>query len=131
MTPASPIPAGQPSRRRGSRYRLRAQRDVTVLRSGIPHTLPGHSGNLVHGGVAALTVVYESLTTLASGALLAGVVLGLEGLDQGDIGWQTWGLLALVGLPILPGVFNRLVDRNRDRRDRRDSRDSRDYYDRR
>jgi uncharacterized membrane protein YbhN (UPF0104 family) len=65
----------------------------------------------VHGGMAALTVVYESLTTLASGALLAGLILGLEGLNEGDVQWKAWLLVALVGLPILPGIFNRLVDR--------------------
>jgi len=68
MTPASPIPAGQPSRRRGSRYRLRAQVDVTVLRSGIPDTLPGRSVNLGEGGVAAML----------AGELMPGEAVGVE-----------------------------------------------------
>lgn len=69
-------------------------------------------GPEVHGGVAALTVVYEALTTLASASILGGLVLGWEDMMQGDLGWKTWGLVALVGLPLLPGVFNRLVDRS-------------------
>ncbi len=44
----------QPSRRRVSRYRVQAPLDVTVLRSGIPDTVPGRSVNLGLGGVAAL-----------------------------------------------------------------------------
>jgi uncharacterized membrane protein YbhN (UPF0104 family) len=66
----------------------------------------------VHGGIAALTVVYESLTTLASGAILSGLILGLEGFNEGNVQWKAWGLVALVGLPILPGIFNWLVDRS-------------------
>jgi TonB family protein len=44
----------QPSRRRGARYRVQTPVDVTVLRSGIPDTLPGRSVNLGEGGVAAV-----------------------------------------------------------------------------
>lgn len=42
------------SRRRGSRPKLQAPLDVTVLRSGIPDTLPGRSVNLGEGGVGAV-----------------------------------------------------------------------------
>jgi len=41
-------------RRRGLRYRVHAPLDVTVLRSGIPDTVPGRSVNLGPGGVAAV-----------------------------------------------------------------------------
>jgi TonB family protein len=44
----------QPSRRHGLRYRVQAPLDVTVLRSGIPDTLPGRSVNLGEGGVSAV-----------------------------------------------------------------------------
>src|SRR5579863_7129154 len=44
----------QPSRRRRLRYRVQTPLDVTVLRSGIPDTLPGRSVNLGEGGVAAV-----------------------------------------------------------------------------
>ncbi len=58
----------QPSRRRGLRYRLQAPLDVTVLRSGIPDTLPGRSVNLGEGGVAAVL----------AGELLPGEAVGVE-----------------------------------------------------
>jgi TonB family protein len=41
-------------RRRGLRYRVQAPLDVTVLRSGIPDTVPGRSVNLGAGGVAVV-----------------------------------------------------------------------------
>jgi TonB family protein len=44
----------QPSRRRGLRYPVQAPLDVTVLRSGIPDTVPGRSVNLGEGGIAAV-----------------------------------------------------------------------------
>jgi len=58
----------QPSRRRGLRYRVQAPLDVTVLRSGIPDTLPGRSVNLGVGGVAAML----------AGELLPGEAVGVE-----------------------------------------------------
>jgi len=58
----------QPSRRRGLRYRVQAPLDVSVLRSGIPDTLPGRSVNLGEGGVAAVL----------AGELLPGEAVGVE-----------------------------------------------------
>jgi TonB family protein len=58
----------QPSRRRGMRYNVQAQLDVTVLRSGIPDTLPGRSVNLGEGGLAAVL----------AGELLPGEAVGVE-----------------------------------------------------
>ena len=58
----------QPSRRRGLRYRVQAPLDVTVLRSGIPDTLPGRLVNLGEGGVAAVL----------AGELLPGEAVGVE-----------------------------------------------------
>lgn len=43
-----------PSRRRDPRFPLHAPLDVTVLRSGIPDTLPGRSLNICESGVAAV-----------------------------------------------------------------------------
>jgi TonB family protein len=59
---------GQPSRRRGRRYHVQAPLDVTVLRSGIPDTLPGRSLNLGEGGVSAVL----------AGELLPGEAVGVE-----------------------------------------------------
>jgi TonB family protein len=44
----------QPSQRRGLRYYVQAPLDVTVLRSGVPDTVPGRSENLSSRGVAAV-----------------------------------------------------------------------------
>ncbi|MFN4257716.1 MAG: lysylphosphatidylglycerol synthase domain-containing protein [Gemmataceae bacterium] len=59
-------------------------------------------------GIAALTATYETLTTMAAGALLAVVLFTLQAREDGSL-WKAGGLLALAGIPILPGVFNRLV----------------------
>jgi TonB family protein len=58
----------QSSRRRWLRYRVQALLDVTVLRSGIPDTLPGRSVNLGEGGVSAVL----------AGELLPGEAVGVE-----------------------------------------------------
>ncbi len=58
----------QPSRRHGMRYRVQAPLDVTVLRSGIPDTVPGRSVNLGEGGLAAVL----------AGELLPGETVGVE-----------------------------------------------------
>jgi TonB family protein len=69
MAAASQEPGrDQPSRRRGLRYRVQAPLDVTVLRSGIPDTLPGRSVNLGEGGIAAVL----------AGELLPGETVGVE-----------------------------------------------------
>jgi uncharacterized membrane protein YbhN (UPF0104 family) len=65
----------------------------------------------VRPGVAVLTGFYETLTTMAAGALVgAALLVGAGGHDRGTL-WRLLGLLALVGVPILPGVFNRVVER--------------------
>jgi TonB family protein len=65
---AEPQTWDQPSRRRALRYRVQAPLDVTVLRSGIPDTVPGRSVNLGEGGVAAML----------AGELLPGEAVGVE-----------------------------------------------------
>src|SRR5262249_55867674 len=90
----------------------------------------------VSGGVAALTTFYEVLTTMASGVLLAAVLSGLF-MEQGSLAsdweglrnliihreWEEFhldrrllvlfslGMLLPVGLPLLPGIFNRIAYR--------------------
>jgi TonB family protein len=57
-----------PSRRRLPRYRVQAPLDVTVLRSGIPDTVPGRSVNLCERGIAAML----------AGELSPGEAVGVE-----------------------------------------------------
>ena len=57
-----------PSRRRVPRFQARVPIDVTVLRSGIPATLPGRSVNLCERGLAAVL----------AGELLPGETVGVE-----------------------------------------------------
>ena len=65
---AQPQGRYEPSRRRCLRYRVQAPLDVTVLRSGIPDTLPGRAVNLGEGGVAAVL----------AGELMPGEAVGVE-----------------------------------------------------
>jgi hypothetical protein len=77
-------------------------------------------GGLIQGpdvklGVALITTFYEVLTTMASGALVAAVLFAvwppvLVGETINPV-WIGLGLVALCGVPLLPGVFNRLVGR--------------------
>ncbi|MBY0522115.1 MAG: flippase-like domain-containing protein [Gemmataceae bacterium] len=64
----------------------------------------------VRAGTAALTATYETLTTMASGALVAVLLFTLHALDESER-WKALVLLTVAGVPILPGVFNRIVDR--------------------
>jgi hypothetical protein len=77
-------------------------------------------GTLVRGpdvrlGVAMITAFYEVLTTMAAGALLAAVLFAWQPPAAVRLAWDPAllgvVLLALVGVPLLPGVFNRLVGR--------------------
>lgn len=67
--------------------------------------LPG-----VRPQVAILTAIYETLTTMSAGALLA-ILLLLAGSAEPASAWQAAALLALAGIPILPVVFNPLAGR--------------------
>ncbi len=62
-------------------------------------------------GTAALTAAYETLTTMAAGALVAAVLIGGKATSDPTYLWWALGLLVLAGVPILPGVFNPLVRR--------------------
>ena len=57
-----------PSRRRVPRFQLHSPLDVTVLRSGIPDTVPGRSLNVCEGGIAAML----------AGELTPGEAVGIE-----------------------------------------------------
>jgi TonB family protein len=57
-----------PSRRRVPRFEMQAQLDVTVLRSGIPDTVPGRSVNVCERGIAAML----------AGELVPGETVGIE-----------------------------------------------------
>ena len=57
-----------PSRRRVPRYAMQAPLDVTVLRSGIPDTVPGRSLNVGERGIAAVI----------AGELVPGETVGVE-----------------------------------------------------
>lgn len=58
----------KPSRRRVPRFQANVPLDVTVLRSGIPDTLPGRAVNLCERGIAAVL----------AGELIAGETVGME-----------------------------------------------------
>lgn len=72
-------------------------------------------GPRVRLGVAILTSFYEVLTTMAAGALLAAAVFVVWPPRLGALTWNPaltgLALLALCGVPLLPGVFNYLVSR--------------------
>jgi TonB family protein len=57
-----------PSRRRVPRFELQAPVDVTVVRSGMPNTIPGRSTNLCERGIAAVI----------AGELVAGETVEIE-----------------------------------------------------
>src|SRR5271156_4970995 len=56
------------SRRRVPRFEVRAPLDVTVVRTGVPDTMPGRSLNVCERGIAAML----------AGELVAGEVVGVE-----------------------------------------------------
>lgn len=69
-------------------------------------------------GVAIVTAFYEVLTTMASAALLAAAIFCFQPPDVPDIPDLPWSpvliglfLLALVSVPLWPGVFNFLLSR--------------------
>jgi hypothetical protein len=77
-------------------------------------------GTLVRGsevrlGAAIITAFYEVLTTMAAGALAAATLFACFPPTGLTLDWDPvliGGLLVvLVGVPLLPGVFNRLVGR--------------------
>jgi hypothetical protein len=65
--------------------------------------------------VAILSAFYEVLTTMAAGALLAAGIFLVQPPQISGLEWNPLltGLLLLVvaGLPVMPGVFNRVVAR--------------------
>jgi glycosyltransferase 2 family protein len=76
---------------------------VVVLRAGL----------LRAGGTTAtaatVAVFYETLTTMAAGMLWTLAILALRFPTYGRLILTAAGLLAVVGLPTVPGIFRRLV----------------------
>jgi glycosyltransferase 2 family protein len=74
-----------------------------LLRTG----LLAESG--IRPGIGAMTTTYETLTTMASGAIVAAVLLGAlaAGREQARLGAVIMVLVA--GLPTLPFIFNPLM----------------------
>lgn len=60
--------------------------------------------------VAALTSVYETLTTMAAGAMLGVGLLAWGALEDKSTVWLALAMLPIVVLPIYPPVFNRFAD---------------------
>lgn len=58
--------------------------------------------------ISAVTTVYETLVSMACGALIAGAVLLAS---QPEMAGRAMILLAVAGLPIVPGVFDRIIGR--------------------
>jgi hypothetical protein len=65
----------------------------------------------VRTSVAAITATYETLTTIAAGAVVAAILFPLLETERSAMGWKALGLLAIAGIPILPGVFNWIAER--------------------
>lgn len=78
---------------------------VVVIRCGLMH------GRGVRAALAAVTAVYETLSSMAVGALVAAGLLAIVIGGRLDLTLLAVGLMAVAGLPILPSVFNRLVKR--------------------
>src|SRR5262249_36582071 len=71
---------------------------------------------LAHGAgvrpaTAAWTGGYETLAMMASGAMLAAIVVVLQVGGDRNLLWGALGLMTVAIIPILPGVFNFLVKR--------------------
>jgi uncharacterized membrane protein YbhN (UPF0104 family) len=69
------------------------------------------AGSDVRTGAAVLTIVYETLTTLAAGVLLGLIVLAMRPAVSAAPSWRALALLAAVGCLAIPRVFNFLAER--------------------
>jgi hypothetical protein len=65
----------------------------------------------VRTDIGAITATYETLTSMAAGAMVAALLTPLLIDDDGTMQWRALGLLVIAGIPILPGVFNRIAAR--------------------
>lgn len=66
-------------------------------------------GSRVDTAVAAVSVFYETLTMMASGAFIAAAILAVWFRSHQYLLLMSLGLMAVAGLPTLPPVFRRLV----------------------
>jgi uncharacterized membrane protein YbhN (UPF0104 family) len=76
---------------------------VVVLRAGLI------GGSRVSRPLAAISVFYETLTTMAVGAFLAGAILLVGFRDQRVLQLAALGLMLAAGIPTLPPLVRRLV----------------------
>lgn len=76
---------------------------VVVLRTAL---VPKQAGS---AGLVAVSVLYETLTMMASGALLATAILAVGYPDRWKLALLGLLLTLIAGLPTLPPVFRRLV----------------------
>ena len=76
---------------------------VVVLRAGLIRS------HRVQTGVAAVSVFFETLTMMASGAFLSAAILAVWFRGHGFLFVVSLGLMAAAGLPTIPPVFRRLV----------------------
>jgi hypothetical protein len=64
----------------------------------------------IRPAVAVATAVYETMTFITAGALVSVLLLTVYTHDESKR-WLAGGLVLAAGLPIIPGVYNRIVDR--------------------
>ncbi|MGD9127263.1 MAG: lysylphosphatidylglycerol synthase domain-containing protein [Planctomycetia bacterium] len=76
---------------------------VVVLRAGLIRS------HRVDTGIAAVSVLFETLTMMSVGSLWAAGVLAVIHSEQWLLCLLSLGLMAAAGLPILPPVFRRIV----------------------
>jgi glycosyltransferase 2 family protein len=76
---------------------------VVILRAGLVRG-PG-----VDTSLAAVSVFFETLTMMSTGALMAAAMLAVWFRGQPLLFWAAMGMMLAAGLPTLPPVFRRLV----------------------
>jgi uncharacterized membrane protein YbhN (UPF0104 family) len=76
---------------------------VVVIRAGLIRS------RRVDTGVAAVSVFFETLTMMSVGACIAAAILAVWFREQGVLCLTAVVLMVAAGIPILPGVFRRLV----------------------
>ncbi|MEN6557126.1 MAG: lysylphosphatidylglycerol synthase transmembrane domain-containing protein [Thermoguttaceae bacterium] len=76
---------------------------VVILRAGLIR------GRGVDTSLAAAAVFFETLTMMATGAMLAGAIVAIWFRGEPQLFWASVGLMLVAGLPTSPPVFRRLT----------------------
>jgi len=76
---------------------------VVILRAGLVR------GQGVDTSLAAVSVFFETLTMMSSGALMAAAIVAVWFHEQGLLFWAALASMVAAGMPTLPPVFRRLV----------------------